>query len=52
MFGSDWPVCLLAADYNRVIGAAELLTAQLSAAERGSIFGGDSRSGPTDWGSG
>ena len=40
MFGSDWPVCLLAADYGRVIDAAEQLTAQLSADERAAVFGG------------
>ena len=39
MFGSDWPVCLLAGDYDRVIGAAELLTADLTDAERESVFG-------------
>ncbi len=39
MFGSDWPVCLLAADYDRVIGAAEAVTAQLSVDERAWIFG-------------
>ena len=27
MFGSDWPVCLLAASYEEVVAAAEELTA-------------------------
>ena len=40
MFGSDWPVCLLAASYDAVLAAAEELTAQLSDAERAEIFGG------------
>jgi L-fuconolactonase len=40
MFGSDWPVCLLAASYERVVTLVGELTAGLTAAERGSIFGG------------
>jgi L-fuconolactonase len=40
MFGSDWPVCLLAASYSEVCEAAEKLTADLSADERAEIFGG------------
>jgi len=40
MFGSDWPVCLLAASYDQVITAAEQLTAGLSGAERAAVFGG------------
>jgi L-fuconolactonase len=39
MFGSDWPVCLLAASYSDVVRAAEDLTAALSPAERALIFG-------------
>ncbi|MFJ4681753.1 amidohydrolase family protein [Streptomyces sp. NPDC091377] len=38
MFGSDWPVCTLAAPYGRVVSAAEELTAGLSRAERAQIF--------------
>jgi len=38
VFGSDWPVCLLAAEYADVVGAARELTGELSAAERGMIF--------------
>ena len=34
MFGSDWPVCTLAASYGQVVAAAEELTAGLSGAER------------------
>ncbi|NUT99090.1 MAG: amidohydrolase family protein [Saccharothrix sp.] len=40
MFGSDWPVCLLAASYGEVVGAAEQVTACLSADERAVVFGG------------
>jgi len=34
MFGSDWPVCLLAASYSQVINIAESLTSQLSKDEK------------------
>jgi L-fuconolactonase len=40
MFGSDWPVCLLASSYKDVAVAARDLTASLSAAEREAVFGG------------
>jgi L-fuconolactonase len=40
MFGSDWPVCLLASDYAGVLTLARLLTARLSAAERNAVFCG------------
>jgi L-fucono-1,5-lactonase len=39
MFGSDWPVCLLASDYAGVVTLARSLTAGLSAAERAAVFG-------------
>ena len=39
MYGSDWPVCLLAAPYSAVFAAAEELTAQLSPTERADVFG-------------
>jgi L-fuconolactonase len=38
MFGSDWPVCLLAQDYPGVVELAQLLTAGLSDAERTAVF--------------
>jgi L-fuconolactonase len=44
MFGSDWPVCLLAASYADVVAAARDLTAQLSGGERASVFGGAAES--------
>ncbi len=40
MFGSDWPVCLLAATYERVVHSVRELTSSLTVAERGRIFGG------------
>jgi L-fuconolactonase len=39
MFGSDWPVCLLASDYAGVMGLARSLTAELSPAEQAAVFG-------------
>ena len=40
MFGSDWPVCLLAAEYERWFEAAQSLTDGLTSAERDAVFGG------------
>lgn len=40
MVGSDWPVCLLAADYERVFATAADLLDGCSAAERDQVFGG------------
>jgi L-fuconolactonase len=40
MFGSDWPVCTLAASYSGVLEAARDLTADLSPAERDAVFSG------------
>ncbi|WP_329454417.1 amidohydrolase family protein [Streptomyces sp. NBC_01497] len=40
MFGSDWPVCTLAASYARVREAAGELTASLTEDERAEVFGG------------
>lgn len=40
MFGSDWPVCLLAASYEEVFGLARaLLTGLLSQSELDAVFG-------------
>ncbi len=39
MFGSDWPVCQLAASYERVLSVAEELTHDLSGSERDDLFG-------------
>jgi L-fuconolactonase len=38
MVGSDWPVCLLAADYAAVIELAKSLVAGLSEVERTAVF--------------
>jgi L-fuconolactonase len=38
MFGSDWPVCLLAATYSQVLETAETLTASLTPTERDAVF--------------
>ncbi|MET9539808.1 amidohydrolase family protein [Streptomyces sp. NPDC006553] len=40
MFGSDWPVCLLAAPYGEVVDEARMLIADLSGSERAALFGG------------
>lgn len=39
MIGSDWPVCLLAADYGAVMGLAQDYFARLSPADQGKVFG-------------
>ena len=39
MFGSDWPVCLLAAGYRQVLDLATELTAGLAEHERAAVFG-------------
>jgi L-fuconolactonase len=43
MFGSDWPVCLLATSYRRWVGTVETLLAPLAPAERASIWDGTAR---------
>jgi L-fuconolactonase len=40
MYGSDWPVCLLAAPYPSVVAALREALGPLSDAERAKIFGG------------
>ena len=40
LFGSDWPVCLLAASYGDVVAAARATLAGLSESERAKVFGG------------
>lgn len=39
MFGSDWPVCLLAAEYERVVELIERWAERLTGAERECVFG-------------
>lgn len=43
MFGSDWPVCLLAAGYGEVVAAVEALLGGLSPTEREHIWSGTAR---------
>jgi L-fuconolactonase len=40
MFGSDWPVCTLAAGYPQVLAAARELTSALGPDERAAVFSG------------
>jgi L-fuconolactonase len=40
MFGSDWPVCELAATYDQVYESAQAFTGSLSESERADVFGG------------
>jgi L-fucono-1,5-lactonase len=40
LFGSDWPVCLLAATYEEVFATARQVVKRLSQDERDAIFGG------------
>ena len=40
IFGSDWPVSLLAAPYPRVVDTARTLIANLSADEQAAVMGG------------
>lgn len=41
IWGSDWPVCTLAADYGHWVAATDLLLAGCSDAERAAILGGN-----------
>jgi L-fuconolactonase len=43
MFGSDWPVCLLAASYDQVLEVAEVLVGSLSKEERERIFSANAK---------
>jgi L-fuconolactonase len=43
MFGSDWPVCTVAASYAEVLEAARSAVAGLSASERADVLGGTAR---------
>ncbi|WP_306326007.1 amidohydrolase family protein [Streptomyces venezuelae] len=40
MYGSDWPVCTLAAPYGRTLATARELVAELSDTERAAVLGG------------
>ncbi|GDY41549.1 hypothetical protein SANT12839_024310 [Streptomyces antimycoticus] len=41
LFGSDWPVCILAATYDEVVALAERAALQLGEDERAAVFGGN-----------
>lgn len=41
MFGSDWPVCRLAAEYHQVITLADTLTASLDDTQQAAFWGGN-----------
>jgi L-fuconolactonase len=43
LFGSDWPVCLIAADYRRVLDLVLDLTGSLTTTERELVLGGTAR---------
>lgn len=43
MFGSDWPVCLVAAGYREVLAVADRLTEGLDEGEREAVFSGTAR---------
>ncbi len=40
LFGSDWPVCLVAATYQQVVSTARALIAEFTATEQAAIMGG------------
>jgi L-fuconolactonase len=40
MFGSDWPVCLLAGSYAQAFAGLNEALGELSAGDRANIFGG------------
>lgn len=44
MFGSDWPVCLVAAEYERVHEVVQRFSERLTSAERDAVFGGTAAS--------
>ena len=41
MFGSDWPVCLLAASYEQVMQALRYATSDLGPSQKDAVFGGN-----------
>jgi L-fuconolactonase len=41
MFGSDWPVCLLAGDYAPVLGIIEAYIARMPRADQDAVLGGN-----------
>jgi L-fuconolactonase len=45
MFGSDWPVCLVAAPYARVLATAQALAGCLAPAQQNAVFAGAATAG-------
>jgi L-fuconolactonase len=45
MFGSDWPVCLVAAPYARVLAIAQALVGCLAPAQQDAVFAGAATAG-------
>jgi L-fuconolactonase len=43
LFGSDWPVCLLAASYGEVLGIVKVFIAELSSDQQAAIMGNNAR---------
>jgi len=44
MFGSDWPVCLLAASYDQVVGIVRsAIPNEWGSQERDRLFGGNAK---------
>lgn len=43
LFGSDWPVCLLAASYDEIMGRCRAVTAELPDAARAKVLGENAR---------
>ncbi len=43
MFGSDWPVCLLAGSYQQTVELVEAFSAQFPVESRDALFGGNAR---------
>ena len=43
LFGSDWPVCLVAGQYKEVLGVIESFADKLSAHEKEALFGGTAK---------
>jgi L-fuconolactonase len=41
LFGSDWPVCLLAADYGDVLSLVEATVSEFSPSEQTAVLGGN-----------
>jgi len=41
VLGSDWPVCLVAGDYGRVMGAFKDYLDELSSADQEKVLGGN-----------